>query len=415
MIRRLGVYAVAGVHESGEETSHDISGGDSEATNFVIDIEGETGLALDFDTSKLASFINDITLPDQDIENARLAANLILDVAQGAAGSIPFVGDALSTGYAIEQTLINYELDLAQVEAQREAAVAAVNNPDYNTSAWGSISETFRDWVVIEDFQIGIDNILLPSVETVSNVGYAIKSATLNGDRGVYIEAQIGNENTNLVFIANNYGNLSNTEFLDDITNLFNGPVISTFNQSPIDVTPNSTEQIQAEGTYANDHLYGKELLNSTFQGNEGSFQLIGQFGDDLLQGNKGNDHLLGGFNTATPTFAKFTYQDDGFDILQGREGDDKLEGGTGNDFLDGGGLIYGESIEITGVITNDGTDTLTGGSGNDTFVFNTQSTGVDTITDFEVLVDKIQIGSEFGATDNSQFSFDNTDGGLSL
>lgn len=125
---------------------------------------------------------------------------------------------------------------------------------------------------------------------------------------------------------------------------------------------------------------------------------------------------LYGGFNSATPTFANITYEDDGFDILQGGKGDDLLNGGSGNDFLDGGGLIYDENINVTGVIVDDGSDTLTGGEGNDNFVFNTPSTGIDIITDFTVLVDKIQINQvEFGATDRSEFSFDPTNGALSF
>lgn len=67
-------------------------------------------------------------------------------------------------------------------------------------------------------------------------------------------------------------------------------------------------------------------------------------------------------------------------------------------------------------MIADDGTDLLIGGSGNDTFVFNTLSTGIDTIRDFEVLIDQIQINQvEFGATDTNQFSFDNTNGALSF
>ena len=67
------------------------------------------------------------------------------------------------------------------------------------------------------------------------------------------------------------------------------------------------------------------------------SFELVGLFGDDLIQGSTENDFLNGGFNSETPTFADITYEDDGFDILQGGKGDDELRGGSGNDTLDGG------------------------------------------------------------------------------
>ncbi len=435
---RNTVLGVAGVHESTDnsDTSSSIVGGSAAATNFVIDIEGTTGLGLDFDTTKLANFINDISLPDQGIENERLATNLLLDAAGGIAGSIPFFGGVASTGIAIGQTLSNYAFDLAQVEAQKQAAIDAVNNPDYNTEAWGTITQTSRDMVVIEDFQIGVDNLFLPSLSNVANVGYATKTGTLNGQDGVFIEAQIGNETSNLVFIVNNYeGEKNKVEFGEEITNLlsgtedtrivdgeqiteFSGTMIGTFNQTPIQGEPFQSGTNQVLGTFAGDHILGKELVVNPIDADSGTFELLGFFGDDFIQGSLFNDVLNGGFNSATPTFANITYEDDGFDILQGGKGDDILFGGTGNDVLDGGGLIYNQNEEdyVIGVIQNDGSDTLTGGSGNDTFVFNTVSTGIDIITDFTLLIDKIQINQvEFGATDKSEFSFDQTNGALSF
>ncbi|MDJ0590982.1 MAG: hypothetical protein QNJ72_13450 [Pleurocapsa sp. MO_226.B13] len=285
---------------------------------------------------------------------------------------------------------------------------------------------------MVEDFQIGVDNLFLPSVAEVANVGYAMKSGILNGRNGVFIEAQIGNENSNLVFIVDNYDNLNNTEFAEEMSNLlassqssninpntgevttdFSGAMIGTFNQTPIRVEPLQSGINVQFGSNAGDHIFGEQLAGRS---TPGSFELVGGFGDDLIQGSTEDDFLNGGFNSAPPTFSAFTYEDDGFDILQGGKGDDVLRGGSGNDTLDGGGFNYGQNIDITGVIADDGTDTLIGGSGNDIFVFNTLSTGIDTIQDFEVLIDRIQINQvEFGATDTSQFSFDNTNGALSF
>ncbi|MGB5769370.1 MAG: hypothetical protein WBM32_05800, partial [Crocosphaera sp.] len=189
------------------------------------------------------------------------------------------------------------------------------------------------------------------------------------------------------------------------------------FNPTRQDVKPKNSGQSTANGSYVGDWLYGEKLANSMFQGDVGSFELIGEFGDDLLQGNNGDDILWGGFNTEIPTFDAFTYEDDGSDILQGGKGDDTLYGGTGNDILDGGGLIYDteNNGEVIDVIRDDGQDSLTGGSGNDIFVFNTLSTekSIDIITDFEVLIDTIQIEESFGASDHSQFSYNNNEGGL--
>ena len=62
-------------------------------------------------------------------------------------------------------------------------------------------------------------------------------------------------------------------------------------------------------------------------------------------------------------------------DFLFGKQGKDKLFGLGGDDILNGG----------------QGKDELTGGEGADTFVF-TKGSGKDTIMDFEVGVDIIQI-----------------------
>ena len=280
--------------------------------------------------------------------------------------------------------------------------------------------------MLIEDFQIGVDNIFLPSVASVANVGYAIKSGTLNNQNGVFIEAQIGTENSNLVFIENNYGSLNNTDFTDQISNLLtssgndntdSASIISAFNQTPIAVEPLQGKQQDLEGSFAGDHILGLELGREPNNSESGSFEFIGRFGDDFIQGASQDDLLYGGFNSdKSLTDGALTYEDDGFDILQGGKGDDLLNGGSGNDVLDGGGFIYDDNLKITGVLVDDGTDTLIGGSGNDTFVFNTPDTGIDVIRDFTVFVDRIQINqANFGATGISDFSFDRTNGALSF
>ncbi len=64
-----------------------------------------------------------------------------------------------------------------------------------------------------------------------------------------------------------------------------------------------------------------------------------------------------------------------GNDVLLGLSGDDLLRGGDGDDLLDGG----------------IGNDTLVGGAGHDTFVLGLRP-GVDTIADFEVGLDNLQL-----------------------
>lgn len=86
--------------------------------------------------------------------------------------------------------------------------------------------------------------------------------------------------------------------------------------------------------------------------GNDASNNLSGNGGNDLLNGGAGNDTLIGG------------------------AGVDTVTGGIGNDSLTGGA----------------GGDILTGNPGKDSFVFTAKTEGRDTITDFLVVDDTIQV-----------------------
>jgi Ca2+-binding RTX toxin-like protein len=100
---------------------------------------------------------------------------------------------------------------------------------------------------------------------------------------------------------------------------------------------------------------------NDTFSSLQGDDTLTGLGGDDVLLSRRGNDSLDGG---------------DGNDQLYAGRGNDTVVGGAGDD-------------EISGDMD---TDTLTGGGGSDTFVLHGDDTGIDTITDFEVGVDRIRL-----------------------
>jgi Ca2+-binding RTX toxin-like protein len=134
-------------------------------------------------------------------------------------------------------------------------------------------------------------------------------------------------------------------------------------------------------GTNETDYLNGMGG-NDFLYGHEGDDSLYGGSGDDYIQGGADNDHLFG---------------EDGRDTLQGQTGDDVLDGGAGNDKLLGG----------------PGTDYLTGGVGADTFVWARGHADanllqldrvVDTITDFESGIDKIDI-SHFDADETTPFT----------
>jgi hypothetical protein len=148
-------------------------------------------------------------------------------------------------------------------------------------------------------------------------------------------------------------------------------------------------------GWTGNDTLYGESGLDTLFGddgddfafGGTGNDSISGDNGIDNLEGNEGDDTILGG---------------DGNDGLAGQEGDDSLVGGNGNDRLYG--WLGNDTLEGDGsddsLYGGSGNDLLTGGAGADTFNFGNDfvtgeafiSLGLDTITDFQLEVDKIQL-----------------------
>jgi Ca2+-binding RTX toxin-like protein len=181
------------------------------------------------------------------------------------------------------------------------------------------------------------------------------------------------------------------------------------------------------------DNILTGNGLNNALTGNNGNNQILGLSGNDTLNGNAGNDSLDGS---------------DGNDTVVGGDGNDTLAGGAGNDSLVGGVgsdryivesstdkvietstlAIEIDSVEssVTWVLNNNvenliltgvsaingtgnnlansvignsaanvlngsaGNDTLTGGAGSD--VFQLTSLSNDTITDFSVVDDTIQL-----------------------
>jgi Ca2+-binding RTX toxin-like protein len=122
-------------------------------------------------------------------------------------------------------------------------------------------------------------------------------------------------------------------------------------------------------------------------------------FGDTLKEANEsinltlasGSGYQIGTTTTVTSTIIN----DDGTLNQQGTVGADYIEVGSTRTLSGLGGndiLIGSQSSEI--LVGGQGTDTLTGGDNFDTFLFSNSSEGVDTITDFNVNQDIIQVSA---------------------
>jgi predicted extracellular nuclease len=182
-------------------------------------------------------------------------------------------------------------------------------------------------------------------------------------------------------------------------------------------------------GAGGNDNLYGG-AGNDNVDGGEGNDMMTGDAGMDTLTGGMGNDKLYGGNDNDVLSGG------DGNDHVHGDDGNDMLSGGTGNDTIDGGAGIdtVDYSISTAALVINlaassassgsehdilynlenviggsgndsitgnlfanvlnggAGNDLLTGGGGRDTFAYNLGG-GNDTITDFNIVEDRIQLG----------------------
>lgn len=118
-----------------------------------------------------------------------------------------------------------------------------------------------------------------------------------------------------------------------------------------------STDIVSADG--------GDDTVNTGsgrdyIRGGSGDDKLKGGSGNDLIRGDSGDDTIIAGT---------------GKDVILGDEGDDDIYGGGGGDLISGG----------------TGDDTLTGGGGSDIFLFSANA-GNDTITDFDVDEDMIDL-----------------------
>ena len=156
---------------------------------------------------------------------------------------------------------------------------------------------------------------------------------------------------------------------------LDNGDVITeTVNLSSGQVTNGAfTQDLSGYAAEINrvDLVGGPQFKGPSFLLSDVSGETEGQIGSDTF-------HYTLKDADGDKSYSKITFNGIEENYIQGGEGDDTLYGTAGDDF------IYGDS----------GNDVLTGGHGEDTFLFGAISEGLDTIKDFDVAEDTLDLSN---------------------
>jgi Ca2+-binding RTX toxin-like protein len=180
-------------------------------------------------------------------------------------------------------------------------------------------------------------------VTTVDNNGQVVTTVGTQFDKGVFKIKDLSQGQTDEVLI----GTGSNTE------------VRGTSQGNVVTIIDDANHGVKLGG--GDDIITNLGSGGGTFRGGAGSDTMTGGGGNEVMHGGDGRDVLNGGGGNDQ------LFGGRGHDVLAGGQGDDLMTGGRGADVLTGGA----------------GNDTMTGGVGKDTFVFGSEQTGRDVITDF--------------------------------
>ncbi|WP_013320741.1 PQQ-dependent sugar dehydrogenase [Gloeothece verrucosa] len=205
---------------------------------------------------------------------------------------------------------------------------------------------------VIETLNQGTDTVQTSMNYTLpENVEYLILTGTdsVTGTGNVLNNTLWGNTGNNSLYGAQGNDNLNGKAGADTLTGGEGNDsyVVDNAGDQVIETVAQGTDKVQA----SIDYILPENVEHLTLTGTDnlsGSGNLVNNY----LTGNAGNNTLSGG---------------DGNDTLSGNDGDDTLIGGNGNDLV-------------------------TGGNGNDVFLFESRIEGIDTIQDFSITNDTIQI-----------------------
>ena len=215
-----------------------------------------------------------------------------------------------------------------------------------------------------------------------------------------------------------------------NITDTLLASVTTTLPSGVENLTLTGTTAINGTGNSSDNYLFGNSA-NNNLTGGGGNDTLSGQAGNDTLVGGAGNDLyfvdavgdvVTENLNEGQDKILSYVSYTLGMNIedlsligtatingigntlnnyLFGNDSNNSLTGGAGNDTLSG---QAGNDTLVGGV----GNDTLVGGAGSDRFKFNSRTEGLDTINDFSVVDDTIEVslaGFGGGLTANAAIS----------
>lgn len=339
-----------------------VIGADQPFTGNVLDDNGN-GADLDPDSDPLSiSRINGQALADIDSDAAAagtqvlLASGAILDVA--ADGSFTYdpngTLDALQAGESVVDGF-EYEITDQSIDGTDTAVVTfTVNGVNDAPDAGNDLVSLDEDTFIFGDVS-GND-----SDVDGAELSYGLVEGPANGTLKFF-------ENGTFIYEANS------DQF--DLA-------------APGEVATEVFEYEVSDGLGGTDRAFVSIDVNIlddgiTLNGDGDPDNLVGtDGGEDVLRGEDGDDMLIGL---------------GGADSLFGGAGKDNLQGGWGVDFLDGG--------------ADD--DMLDGGHGEDHFFFDVNS-GVDTIVNFQIGVDKILIAADHTASSFEELTVSTIDGNAS-
>ncbi len=339
-----------------------------------------------------------------------VAANLLdgaggADTLEGGAGNDTYIvygeGETISdtTGIDLVRSYATWALlaGLENLTLLGSAAINATGNAAANTIAGNSADNVLSG-------QAGIDTLLGEAGNDTLDGGTGADRLTGGWGDDTYIVDNVGD------IVIEKAGEGTDT--------------IKTVLSSVSLVKLTAIENLTYTGT-SPATLVGNALAN-VLTGSSGNDTLDGGTGADTLAGRAGNDT----YRVDNVGDLVVELESEGIDIIQanvsytlpsyvenlsltgslaingagnalnntinGNTATNRLEGGGGNDTVDGGSgsdiLLGGEGDDL--LIGGLGSDTLTGGNGTDIFRFNQAfgKTNLDTITDFEAGIDKLQL-----------------------